>query len=55
MHLVTIEQLTHDQAAEVLGVTVDALKASLSLARRRMRERLKDLYEELRGARVTKQ
>ncbi len=52
MHLITIEQLTHEQAANVLGVTVNALKANLSLARRGMRERLKDLYEEVRGART---
>lgn len=52
MHLVTIEQLSHNDAAEVLGITVDALKASLSLARRQLRERLKDLYEELRGMRT---
>lgn len=50
MHLITIEQLTHQQAAEVLAISVDALKASLSLARRQMRERLKDIYNELRGA-----
>jgi RNA polymerase sigma-70 factor (ECF subfamily) len=52
MHLITIEQLTHQQAAEVLGVSVESLKANLSLARRRMREHLKDLYEELRGTRA---
>ena len=52
MHLITIEQLTHQEAADVLSVTVDALKASLSLARRQMRERLKDLYDELRGSRT---
>ncbi len=52
MHLITIEQLTHVEAAEVLGITVEALKASLSLARRQLRERLKDLYEELRGTRT---
>jgi RNA polymerase sigma-70 factor (ECF subfamily) len=52
MHLITIEQLTHREAAEILGVTVDALKASLSLARRQLREKLKDLYEEVRGTRT---
>lgn len=51
MHLVTIEQLTQEQAAEVLGITVDALKSSLSQARRQMRERLKDIYDDIRGAR----
>jgi RNA polymerase sigma-70 factor (ECF subfamily) len=49
MHLITIEQLTHQQAAEVLAISVDALKASLSLARREMRERLKDIFDDLHG------
>jgi RNA polymerase sigma-70 factor (ECF subfamily) len=49
MHLITIEQLTHEAAAEVLGITVDALKSSLSLARRQLRERLRDVYDDLRG------
>jgi RNA polymerase sigma-70 factor, ECF subfamily len=53
MHLITIDQLTHQQAADVLGVTVDAVKASLSLARRQMREQLKDLYDEVRGTPTT--
>lgn len=52
IHLVTIEQLSHDEAAAVLEITVDALKASLSLARRTMRKRLKTIYDEVRGART---
>jgi RNA polymerase sigma-70 factor (ECF subfamily) len=52
MHLVTIEQLSHDDAAAVLGISTDALKANLAAARRRMREKLKDIYDELRGART---
>jgi len=52
MHLVTIEQLSHDDAAAVLGITATALKASLSAARRQMREKLKDIYDEIRGART---
>lgn len=52
IHLVTIEQLSHDDAAAVLEISVDALKASLSLARRTMRERLKPIYDEVRGART---
>ena len=52
IHLVTIEQLSHEDAAAVLEVSVDALKASLSLARRTMRERLKPIYDEVRGART---
>jgi RNA polymerase sigma-70 factor, ECF subfamily len=50
MHLITIEQLTQEEAADVLDITVDALKSSLSQARRQMRERLKDIYDDIRGA-----
>jgi RNA polymerase sigma-70 factor, ECF subfamily len=52
MHLITIEQLSQQLAAEVLGVSVEALKASLSLARRELREKLKDIYDEVRGVRT---
>jgi RNA polymerase sigma-70 factor (ECF subfamily) len=52
MHLVTIEQLSHGEAAEVLGITAAALKSNLSQARRQMRQRLKDVYDELRGVRT---
>ena len=51
IHLITIEQLSHQEAAAVLGVTADALKASLSLARRQMRETLRDIYDDVRGTR----
>jgi RNA polymerase sigma-70 factor (ECF subfamily) len=50
MHLVTVEGLANEVAAEVLGISVDAVKASLSVARQAMREKLKDIYDELRGA-----
>jgi RNA polymerase sigma-70 factor (ECF subfamily) len=52
IHLITIEQLSQQDAADVMGITVDALKASLSLARRQMRENLKDVYDEVRGVRT---
>lgn len=52
MHLITIEQLAHKDAAEVMGITVDALKANLSLGRRRMRDLLKDIYEQSRSVRA---
>ena len=53
MHLITIEQLSQQEAADILGISVDALKASLSLARRQLREKLKDVYDDIRGARAT--
>ena len=52
MHLIIIEQLSHDEAARVLEISTEAVKASLSLARRTMREKLKDVYDEIRGARM---
>jgi RNA polymerase sigma-70 factor, ECF subfamily len=51
LHLITVEQLSGDEAAAILDISPGALKASLSLARQTMRERLKDVYEDLRGAR----
>jgi RNA polymerase sigma-70 factor (ECF subfamily) len=52
LHLVTIEELSQEEAAAVLEISVDAVKASLSLARRAMREKLKDIYDEIRPARA---
>jgi len=52
MHLVTIEELSQEEAAVVLEISVEAVKASLSLARRAMREKLKDIYDEIRPARA---
>ena len=52
MHLVTIEQLSQEAAAEVLEISVEAVKASLSLGRRAMRERLKDIYDDVCGKRA---
>ena len=47
LHLVTIEQLSNEGAATVLGISMEALKASLSLGRRAMREKLRDVYEDV--------
>jgi RNA polymerase sigma-70 factor, ECF subfamily len=52
LYLVTCEQLTQDEVAEVLGMRKSAVKANLSLARKAMRERLRDLYLEVCGRRV---
>jgi RNA polymerase sigma-70 factor (ECF subfamily) len=51
MHLVTVEQLSLDDAAAVLGISPPAVKSSLSLARQAMRSKLKDIYDDLRGVR----
>jgi RNA polymerase sigma-70 factor (ECF subfamily) len=45
LYLVTCEQLSHDDVANVLGISLAAVKSNLSLARREMRRRLKDVYE----------
>jgi DNA-directed RNA polymerase specialized sigma24 family protein len=37
--------------ADVLGIGVGAVKANLSLARKEMRRRLRDVYNELYGER----
>jgi RNA polymerase sigma-70 factor (ECF subfamily) len=50
MHLITVEQLGQQQTAEILGISPAAVKASLSMARKHLREQLKDLYEEFCGA-----
>jgi RNA polymerase sigma factor (sigma-70 family) len=52
LYLVTCEQLTQVEVAEVLGIGKSAVKANLSLARKEMRARLKDLYLEVCGGRV---
>jgi RNA polymerase sigma-70 factor (ECF subfamily) len=45
LYLVTCEQLSHDEVAKILGISVAAVKANLSLARKEMRFKLKDVYE----------
>jgi RNA polymerase sigma-70 factor, ECF subfamily len=45
LYLVTCEELSHDEVADVLGISLAAVKSNLSLARKEMRWRLKDVYE----------
>jgi RNA polymerase sigma factor (sigma-70 family) len=49
LYLITCEQLTQDEVAEVLGIDKAAVKSNLSLARKAMREQLRDLYLEVCG------
>lgn len=49
MYLATCEGLSHAEVAEVLEIDVSAVKSSLSLARRELRQRLKDVYDEVCG------
>jgi RNA polymerase sigma-70 factor, ECF subfamily len=45
LYLVTCEELSHAEVANVLEIDVKAVKSNLSLARKEMRRRLKDVYE----------
>jgi DNA-directed RNA polymerase specialized sigma24 family protein len=47
LYLATCEQLSHGEVADVLGISVAAVKSNLSLARKEMRTRLKDVYESI--------
>ncbi len=49
LYLATCEQLSHTEIAEVLGISLAAVKSNLSLARTEMRLRLKDVYESVCG------
>jgi RNA polymerase sigma-70 factor (ECF subfamily) len=45
LYLITCEQLSHEEVAEVLEIGVAAVKSNLCIARKAMRTRLKQLYE----------
>ena len=49
LYLITCEQLSQDEVADVLGISKAAVKSNLSLARKAMRERLRELYLEVCG------
>jgi RNA polymerase sigma-70 factor (ECF subfamily) len=49
LYLVTCENMGHADVATVLGINESAVKANLSLARKEMRQRLKELYEQVCG------
>jgi RNA polymerase sigma-70 factor, ECF subfamily len=51
LYLISCEGLSQNEVSEVLGIGLPAVKASLSLARKEMRLRLKDVYEEVCGRR----
>jgi RNA polymerase sigma-70 factor (ECF subfamily) len=51
LYLISCEGLSQSEVSEVLGIGLPAVKASLSLARKEMRHRLSDLYEEICGRR----
>ena len=47
VHLSACEGLSAGEIAEILAISPDAVKASLCLARKRLRHELKDVYENL--------
>jgi RNA polymerase sigma-70 factor (ECF subfamily) len=49
LFLITCEGFTHAEVAEVLEIDIASVKANLSLARREMRRRLHDVYEQVCG------
>jgi RNA polymerase sigma-70 factor (ECF subfamily) len=49
LYLVTCENMAHADVATILEITDAAVKANLSLARKELRLRLKDIYEAMCG------
>jgi RNA polymerase sigma-70 factor (ECF subfamily) len=49
LYLVTCENMAHAEVATILGIGDSAVKANVSLARKEMRMRLKDIYEDVCG------
>ncbi len=47
LYLVSCEQLSQDEVSAVLGISLAAVKSNLSLARKEMRLKLKDVYESI--------
>jgi RNA polymerase sigma-70 factor (ECF subfamily) len=55
LYLITCQQQSQTEVAEVLGIEKSTVKANLSLARKEMRRRLKDVYESVCGRRTCNQ
>jgi RNA polymerase sigma-70 factor (ECF subfamily) len=55
LYLVTCENMAHGDVATILGINESAVKANLSLARKEMRLRLKDIYEAVCGREASEQ
>lgn len=49
MHLITIEQLSHDEVAQILELSPAAVKANLAAGRKEMRKQLREIYEDVCG------
>jgi RNA polymerase sigma-70 factor (ECF subfamily) len=55
LYLSTCEGLSHAEVAEILAISLSAVKANLSLARQEMRRRLSDVYEQVCGRRTCRE
>jgi RNA polymerase sigma-70 factor (ECF subfamily) len=55
LFLSTCEGLSQAEVAEVLDIGLPAVKANLSLARKEMRRRLSDVYQEVCGVRACRE
>jgi RNA polymerase sigma-70 factor (ECF subfamily) len=55
LHLVTCEGLSIAEVSEILEIESSAVKANLSLARKEMRRRLSDVYDEVCGRRACRE
>ena len=55
LHLVTCEGLSLAEVSEILEIEPSAVKANVSLARKEMRRRLSDVYDEVCGRRTCRE
>jgi RNA polymerase sigma-70 factor, ECF subfamily len=55
LYLATCENMDHREVATILGIGDSAVKANLSLARKEMRVRLKEIYEAVCGRQPSEQ
>jgi RNA polymerase sigma-70 factor (ECF subfamily) len=55
LYLVTCEDMAHGEVATILGINESTVKANLSLARKAMRGKLKDIYEAMCGRQTSEQ
>lgn len=53
LYLATCEEMSNAEVAEVLDMPLGAVKSNLSLARKEMRRRMKDVYDATQTKRVT--
>jgi DNA-directed RNA polymerase specialized sigma24 family protein len=55
LYLITCENMAREEVATILGISDAAVNANLSLARKEMRLRLKDVYDSVCGRQPSEQ